>query len=356
MTGVQTCALPIWNLLKGLQVYSGLELQVLILNPGRPADEIRDLGIGTVIIDETVTPFCSLLRFVRAETRKFRPDVIHSHRYKENVLAYCASRAGGHAALVRTQHGMPERYSKSFLLKDAVIRYIDMAFLSRCFDTTVVVSGEMKAGLLSEIPHSSKRLEVIHNGVMLPEPFPKAEKETFVIGTCGRLNIVKNYALFVKVAARIHLLEPKIRFELAGDGPEMDFLRKRVEDLGLEAVFRFRGHMDEISYFFRGLDLFVSTSLHEGIPMSVLEGMSYGLPVIAPSVGGFKEIVTHGADGFLIDGHDSRVFAEKCLALYRDTDLRQKMGNSAREKVKNHFSLQRMSEQYYQLYKTIKSS
>jgi glycosyltransferase involved in cell wall biosynthesis len=337
------------NLLQGLQNCSGMELQAVLLNGGRPAREIQCLGIPTIILDEQKKSFWSLLSGLRRVINIYEPDVLHSHRYKENLLAYLATRGTKKTGLIRTQHGMPEGLGKPFSLKAAILRQINLSALTRCFGFTVAVSEEMKSSLVSDFQLSPKKVEVIRNGIKLPELWG-GKKGCFTIGTCGRLKPVKNYDLFINIAAKIHQESPEIRFILAGDGPDREHLQSRVNEYGLEHHFIFLGHVTEMEAFYSGLDLYVSTSLHEGIPMSVLEAMGHGLPVIAPDVGGFQEIITSGRDGFLVHCHDPEKFAKKCLTLVYQPEVRIKMGQYARQKVIDQFSFEHMAEQYAQLY------
>jgi len=96
--------------------------------------------------------------------------------------------------------------------------------------------------------------------------------------------------------------------------------------------------------------LFLNTSLHEGIPLSVLEAMSCGLPVVAPRVGGIPEIIENGRHGFLVDGRTPEDFAWQCLELLRNEDVRKKFGSSAAERFIDQFSSVRMAASYLKLY------
>ncbi|WP_051564614.1 glycosyltransferase [Desulfovermiculus halophilus] len=268
------------NLLQGLQGCAGVELRAVVLNPGRPAREIESLGIPSTVIDENKRSFPGLLFELKKELEAFQPDLVHSHRYKENLLAYLATRGEQKIGLVRTQHGMPEKFGKSFSLKGWAIRQVNFRFLTRCFDCTVAVSDEMKYTMLSDFLSGPGKVVVIHNGVHPPTLASKYKGGEFVIGTCGRLCPVKNYSLFIDMAIRVHQEVPSVRFVLAGDGPEMDVLKERVHGYGLENYFDFLGHMDKMEDFFSRLDVYVNTSLHEGIPLSVLEAMVRGVPVV----------------------------------------------------------------------------
>ncbi len=94
----------------------------------------------------------------------------------------------------------------------------------------------------------------------------------------------------------------------------------------------------------------MNTSLHEGIPMTVLEAMASGLPVIAPKVGGIPEVVQDGIQGFLVQDRKPESFAQKCLLLYQDRELWQQMSIAARHRALADFSVQRMSQDYARIY------
>ena len=122
---------------------------------------------------------------------------------------------------------------------------------------------------------------------------------------------------------------------------------------GLERTFLLRGFLSDMSGFYQGLDLYLNTSRHEGIPMSVLEAMAHGLPVVAPNVGGLKEIVDEGVHGFLVQERDPGSFADRCMLLYRDEGLRQRMGLASKERIEAVFSNRRMARDYHGLYRSI---
>ena len=142
----------------------------------------------------------------------------------------------------------------------------------------------------------------------------------------------------------------QIKFRLAGDGPKHSELCSLINQYGLNEVFDMNGHVDNMSNFYHELDVYINTSIHEGIPMSILEAMSQGLPVIAPNVGGISEIVDDGVDGYLIENRDPQVFSEKCIELFENRELYNKMSKAAREKIEASFSARQMAEEYYKLY------
>jgi glycosyltransferase involved in cell wall biosynthesis len=105
--------------------------------------------------------------------------------------------------------------------------------------------------------------------------------------------------------------------------------------------------------FYNKIDIYISTSVHEGIPMSVLEAMSHKIPVIVPKVGGFVEIVEDGVHGYLVDNRNPSMFADRCIELLSDQKKRQQMAEAARQRVMDKFSRETMANQYYQLYQKL---
>jgi glycosyltransferase involved in cell wall biosynthesis len=108
--------------------------------------------------------------------------------------------------------------------------------------------------------------------------------------------------------------------------------------------------------FYTKIDIYINTSVHEGIPMSVLEAMSHKLPVIVPKVGGFVEIVEDGVHGYLVDNRNPLMFADRCIELLSDKKKRRRMAEAARQRVMDNFSRETMANQYYQLYQQLLNS
>lgn len=342
-----------YHLLQGLKAYPDLELFSILLNRGRLSEEIERLGISCYILDETKLSFLQILLEIRKILKKRPPNIIHSHRYKENILAYLASKTKKGIKLVGTQHGMPERYRGKRSLRNHLISNFNFFLLSRCFQNVVAVSNDIQETLVNQYRFSFRnKLKVIHNGINIPENIlTRKIKDAFVIGSSGRIFPVKDYPLMVEVAREVLKTTNSVQFELAGDGPELNKVQTMIQRYGLGEKIVLRGFVKDMGTFYQGLDLYLNTSVHEGIPISVLEAMAHGVPVIAPRVGGLSEIVADGIDGYLLEGRNPKDFAEKCIQLYGDETLRKHMGIAARKKVAEEFSVDRMAEQYFRLYR-----
>lgn len=342
------------TLLRGLCQYADVKLSVIVLNNGRLADDLRACNLNVLVLDEQQRSFPVLVRMTRNFVRSNSPHIIHSHRYKENLLAFLASIGTCNPALISTMHGLPEVFDNRPLLLARFKSKLNFYLLSSSFAKTVAVSSEISNRLLDHYGFDDVRVKVIHNGV--PSQKINCNKCTsesrpyFTIGSSGRLFPVKDFPLLVEIARIITDQEPEVRFELAGEGPVRAQLESLLKSYGLQGRFILRGHVEDMEPFYAGIDLYLNTSLHEGIPMTILEAMSRGIPVIAPRVGGIREIITSGENGFLINGRDPRIFAERCLQLYRDMQLRRVISVAAREKVVCEFTDVKMVDSYYRLY------
>lgn len=343
-----------FNLLRRLNGNHRIEVSVVLLNEGRLAQELRRNGVQVYVIDENRYSFPTVAKKIRNFLCASPPDLIHSHRYKENLLVLAANAMDRRVQLVATQHGLPEFKGRNFCqrLKSS----LNFLALSRAF-TTVAVSRDVADSLIKRYGLPRKKLAVIHNGIEPPptcDAYPITRQGKLYIGSSGRMFPVKDYPLMVHVARAVNAVANSgVQFQLAGDGPEQAGVKALVEKYSLHRAFSLRGRLDNMNDFYRGLDIYLNTSTHEGIPMTILEAMSHGLPVVAPGVGGIPEIISNGVEGFLIKGRDPYDFASKCISLCKDERLRRAMSKAAREKVNLFFSAEKMALGYLDLYRRL---
>lgn len=342
-----------FNLLRSMGENPEVKVSALLLSEGRLAAELRGLGLDVQVVQEDRHSFPKLLQQSRLFLRERTPHIIHSHRYKENILAFLSTQGLPGVRLVATQHGLPEHPSGRQSWGGRMVAGLNRFALARHFSRVIVVSENIRDYFVGDFGISPERIRVIHNGIQLPNrPLPRTSRPELLVGSAGRFFPVKDYALMVEVAHAAVKKSSAMSFELAGDGPERAALEQRVAELELRGAFRFRGHLEQVSAFYQGLDVYLNTSRHEGVPMSILEAMAHGVPVVAPAVGGIVEIIDDGVDGFLVEGRCPEDFAVKCLCL-QDPALRLRLGMAARQKIERLFSAQIMTESYLQLYREL---
>ncbi len=342
----------VYQLACGLAARTDLDLVVVLLNKGRLMEDLRAAGVKVHVVDETEHSFISLTHAVKELVSEFSPDIIHSHRYKENLLAWLVALGSRGIRLVSTQHGMPEVAGSRPGFGKRLRTNIFFRLLSCCFDRTVVVSREMQQALVGSYGFTAKDIIVIHNGIEIPQDVTCRSEGRIVVGSAGRLFPVKDFSLLVDIARYVIKQSHAFDFVLAGDGPEHEQLEAKVREYGIQDRFSFLGHVSDMDTFYQGLDIYINTSVHEGIPMSVLEAMSFALPVVVPKVGGFPEIVEQGVSGFLVEGRNPEKFAEKILSL-TDIGRRRLMATAARQRVLDCFSREAMTRAYYSLYQEV---
>jgi glycosyltransferase involved in cell wall biosynthesis len=219
------------------------------------------------------------------------------------------------------------------------------------------VSKDIQSLLVRHKKFSFENTAVIHNGIEIP---PVQEKKcrgnVFTIGSAGRFFKIKDFPLFVEIARILINRHGNLEFILAGDGPERETVRSLVKQYDIDRYFRFPGFVSDTSDFFQTLDLYINTSRHEGIPMSILEAMAYGVPVVAPAVGGFHEMIDNGVNGLLVDSRDPMDYADQCSRIIDHMDIRKQLSREAREKIVRDFSAGKMAGDYHKLYNNVSNN
>ena len=344
----------IFNLLSCLNEDASLRLLALSLNEGVLTEKLRAAGITTHVIPEARHSLLGILCRAARLLKHAHIAIIHSHRYKENVLAWLLAKWLGLTELITTIHGLPEPATNS--AREARLAQwrteLDYFLVTRLFTCSVAVSEEMKRVLVQRYGFRENQVRVIRNGGLFP---PTTSSETsrgkyFHIGTVGRMVPIKGFELFLEVAAALRRETRFVRFSILGEGPLRDELARRAAALNISDCVEFVAPRRDPLTYYRSLDLYLNTSLHEGLPLSVVEAMACRKPVVSSAVGGIPEIVVHGEHGFLVEGREPGRFAEWCVKLMRDDLLRRTMGERAEAVATSRLSAPAMAEAYRRLY------
>ena len=286
-------------------------------------------------------------RRVADRLEAWEADLVHCHLPLAGVVGRLAGRIAGVPA-VYTEHNTLERYH-------ALTRWLHLrtwGWQERAF----AVSGPVAASLARRA-NGGVPVQVVRNGIDVerfdPERFEGTEirarcgipETALVVGTVAVFRTQKALGDWLEAARRIHAQMPDSRFLLVGDGPERERLEQRAAELGLAEAVHFPGLQDDVRPWLAAMDLFVSASVFEGLPLALLEAMAMARPVVATRVGGVPEAVTDGSDGLLVEPRDPELLAERCLALLHDRNRGRCLGTEARRRVAADFGLQRMSRQ-----------
>jgi L-malate glycosyltransferase len=340
-----------------------VEICAVLFNEGPLADELRRLGVPVTVIDERRN---GSLRILVALTRwlRSRPvDVVHTHRCKDTVLGAVAAKLAGVRGVVRTVHGLREPLQGWAWLRYRIHEALDKWVLFCFADRIVAVSRRMAEGL-EESGYRPGTVLRIHNGVDLRRVRPRRDRDevrreldvdpgALLIGTVGRLSAVKDQALLLRAARRVLEKEPGARFVIVGDGPLRGDLETSAKQWGILGACRFVGARADVYDLLTAMDVFVLPSLHEGLPMALLEAMALGIPVVATAVGGVPEVVTHRTTGLLVRSNDEESLAEACLELGRDPHWSRALGARARRVVEESFSHEQSGRALAEAYRAV---
>jgi glycosyltransferase involved in cell wall biosynthesis len=349
-------------LLSALSKREDVCVSAIFLNEGRLSAEARHSGVEVCVLPESRGGFLGILRGASQFIRGKDVRILHSHRYKENLLATMLARRCNVPALVRTQHGAPEPFAGWRRAKQSVIGYVDQITARLFTDCVVSVSEDLRATLNRYVP--PERLIVIHNAidrenVISTLNLAEAKNrlgippECPVVGAVGRLEPIKRLDLFLAAAQRIAANLPSARFVIAGEGNEEARLRRLAADLELGNSVVFLGHREDVYDVLRAMDVLVLSSDHEGLPTSLLEALYLRVPVVARRVGGIPEVIEDGVSGFLTNSADPSALAEMCRFLLANENLRRQSAAEGARIVEQRFSIERAAREMAALYQRL---
>ena len=291
-----------------------------------------------------------LLRLLAA--RRF--EVVHCHLFGANWIAKPL------AAMMRVPVLISHDQCNDRLRHDsALVRRLD-TMTNRLSTHVCAVSRSTRDFLVEHEGLPESRVSVVYNGVDL-ERFTPASALAHrnpaqpLIAGVGRLHPQKDFALFLEVAAEVLRKEPAARFVIAGTGPEKAALEAQAAQLGMADRVRFAGHVADMREIYAAADVLLLTSRYEGTPLTVLEGMAMGVPVVASKLDGIAEVLADGVDSFLVPPGCRAEFAAKVVELLGDAELRGRFAEAARGKVAASFSAKAMAAAVEEVYRRCRS-
>jgi glycosyltransferase involved in cell wall biosynthesis len=292
--------------------------------------------------------FWKLYRLIYQE----RPDIVHTHMAKAGTLGRLAAKLAGVPIIVHTFHGhVFHSYFKAIKTK----MFITIEKFLALFCTRIVaVSPSQKEELLSYKIAPSRKVACIPLGLEL-DLFLEAEKEKGrlraevslnpdhkLVGIIARLVPVKGHSFFFEAAQRIISFFPQVKFLVVGDGPLRKELEDLVDQMGIKKDVIFLGFRKDLSKIYADLDAVVLTSLNEGLPVAVIEGMASAKPVVAFDVGGVKDLIQDNVTGILVPFGDVHKLADSVMRLLKDPLECERLGQNARRKAYPYLDYRRL--------------
>jgi glycosyltransferase involved in cell wall biosynthesis len=298
------------------------------------------------------------LRLAQA-LRRERVDVIHAHQYTPFFYSLLARLVFDHPPVLFTEHG---RHFPDYRRPKRVLAN---RLLIQRRDRIVGVGQAVRQALINHEGLPAKRVGVIYNGIdaacFANGHCDRASirhemgvgRDDFVVLLVARLDYLKDHATAIRMLARVRERRPDIRLVLVGEGPEQAAIARLVDEHRLAEQVRFLGLRKDVARLLHATDLFLLTSISEGIPLTVLEAMAARLPVLATRVGGLPEIVEEGRTGRLAASGDDAALADYLVQLAEDPGLRREMGRQGEERARTLFSESLMHAHYLDVYRSM---
>jgi L-malate glycosyltransferase len=333
--------------------YLRLQVSAAVLNEGRLAANLRCAGVETHVLDERHCGAAALCLALRGLVARIRPDVVHTHRFKENVLGALA--AAGRAPSIRTVHGAPE-FLRSRSVRDHLIQTMDRFAARRLQSRIVSVSDELSDRLRAIYP--GRKPATVLNGIdagrvqaAAASSVPELEGNIRV-GVFARLVPVKRVDLAIEAIAHARRqLSRDVVLHIFGEGPLESNLREQAA--GRREIV-FHGNCAQALAYLRQMDALLLTSSHEGLPVVVLESMILSVPVVATATGGIPHVLAHGSCGWLVSPEaDPAGYARALIEAVCCAELRRARISAARERVERQFCANRMARDYFDLYREV---
>ena len=347
-----------YTLLGQLHGIPNLDVAAIVMNNGVLAEKLRGLGIRVEIADENRLNVFRIAKALRVFIRNWRPNVVHTHRDKENVLGLLANRMIDNVPTVRTVHGAEEHAGRTGWrrIRRSVVTSVDRWATLTSGQTIIAVSRAQGVELRRIYP--AERIVVIENGVdvdgiraqMEPAEFRICEPDATHVGIVGRMVPVKRMDLFLQAAALLRREDRgrRWRFHVFGDGPLRGSLEADAQQLKISPVVTFHGQRDDISRCLGGLDVLVICSDHEGMPMTALEAAAVGVPTVAHAVGGLTEVIPRE---LWVTQHNAQGYRDAVSRALWD-DARRITGTLARE-TRVRYSAARNATMTHELYERL---
>lgn len=353
---------------EGDMLYYGLQRNV---NPIFIPQLTRELNVVNDLV-----AFKKIYNIIKTE----EPDIIHTHTAKAGALGRLAGilynflnrKKGKRIKLIHTFHGhifagyFGRRKTKLFILIERVLAFFTCKLIS--------VSESLKKELTSLKVSKEDKTEVIPLGLELDNFLKIKPRDDVVlrVGIIGRLVPIKNHHLFLEAAASVISDNQKmqLKFEIIGDGRLKKELQEHARKLGIDGEISFLGWQKDLASIYATLDIVALTSLNEGTPVSLIEAMASGKPVVATDVGGVRDLLGQEIDislmpnanfkilerGIVVKPGNSFSFAHALGLLIQNKELREQIGRRGRIFVSAKFTKGRLIKDIEDLYNRILSS
>jgi glycosyltransferase involved in cell wall biosynthesis len=315
----------------------------------------KDVHVTPIILDH-LSDVRGAIRLART-VRQRKIDVLHSHMFRASLFASPIGTLCGVPVIIETTH-VRETWRKGWFKSKFIV---DRA-VSHLIDRYIAVSEANSRYLIGQKGIPEKKVSVIQNGCSIERVDPARAHPEGIRGSLGfsksdlvllvmaRLEPQKGHRILLQALSLLRAEFPSIRLICLGTGALKDELTKTVRDLGLENIVRFVGFRSNVGDWLAAVDIGVLPSFYEGLPLTAVETLAAGIPLVATAVDGTPEVVIDGETGHLVPPGDPAAMAEAIGRLARQPELRRKFALAGRDRVLKRFTIQRQVEQTSNLY------
>ena len=308
---------------------------------------MEEAGVRILYLDKKLGMDVSMVSKLAKIMKAEKPDVVHTHL---DVIKYAvaAARLAGIKKCIHTVHNVADKEAEG-----RVQKIINTTYFKLGWSTPVALSPEVQKTVVSFYGLKEQQVPVIYNGVDISRCLPKESycaEESLKLVHIGRFNEQKNHKGLLDAFALFLRQYPTAQLWLLGDGELREETETHARNLGIGGSVRFMGSQNNVYPYLHDGDIFLLPSRYEGMPMTIIEAMGTGLPIVATAVGGVPDMITHGQSGLLTDDRPEAV-CEALASLAADESLRKQLGQKARQESVR-FSADNMAKCYLKEYES----
>ncbi|MDD4899720.1 MAG: glycosyltransferase [Candidatus Omnitrophica bacterium] len=339
------------ELVKGLDKAKFTPIVCCLNDKGVFAQELEENGIKVIALNKKRGIDFSVIGKISSIIKKNRIDIVHTHMWGGNLWGRIAAKLSRVPVVIATEQNV-DTWKRPY-------HFVSDKLLGKYTDTLVAVSENVKDFYAEKTRLNRKKIKVIYNSVNLKKyEFSDSKRLDFIgnreitLGIIGRLVPQKGHRDFI-LAVKELLKDCRVKGIVVGSGPLENELKEFSQNLGLNGNIVFIGLRQDIPELLKSIDILILPSLREGLPLTVLEAMACGVPVVATKVGGTPEVVINNHTGILIEPKDYMAIKDAVLRFMKDKDFSQQIVHNARKMVEEKFSAYAMARQHSSLYEEL---
>ncbi|MBN2839626.1 MAG: glycosyltransferase [Coriobacteriia bacterium] len=323
------------------------DMSVACVRGGPLGDILSAAGVGLHVVGGEFDRRAvgSVVR-LRSVIRELRPHIVHTHMIGSDIVGGLAAHLERVPVIISTQHDMYRRPPVFDLFR---------RYSARWLDAVVAVSPAMVGYCIRDRHMPVESIHIIENAVDVARfaSLAGGGHQSPMFGAVGTLIPVKGHTTLMQAFARVHADVPDARLVIAGDGPEATALREQAAGLGIADAVRLAGWVSDVAESLPDIDILVHPSLQEGMPLSVIEGMAAGKPVIASDLPAIRRLLDSGRAGVLVPPGDTEALARAMSSLATDPVRARALAEAGRNRACAYYSLDRMAADYAALYRAL---